>query len=184
VKAGAVSQEIVEPYAEALMSIAKEQNLVEQFDNDIQYVLAALSASDDLKRLLSIPLIKESVKKEAISNVFSQVNPTLMSFLLLLVDRGRIMFLEAVCQQFQALLREMNQVALADVTSAVGLSESQQETMKQKVKDLTNALSVELSIKVDPELIGGVIIKVGSQVIDASIRGQLRRITTSLTATI
>jgi F-type H+-transporting ATPase subunit delta len=182
VKAGAVSQEIIEPYAEALMSVAKEQDLVERFDNDVQYILASLSASDDLKRLLSIPLIKNDLKKGAIANVYAQVHPFLLNFMQLLVDRRRIMYLEQIANQFQALLREMNQVARAEVISAIELGEAQQETLKQKVTEMTKSRSVELSIKVDPDLIGGVIIKVGSQVIDASIRGQLRRITSSLTA--
>ncbi len=182
-RAGSVSQTIVEPYAEALMSLAKEQNLVEVIGNDIQLILSSLAASEDLKRFFSVPLVKESDRKDLIRNVFgSQVNPLTLSFLLLLVDRSRILFLEPICLQFNALLREINQVALAQVTSAVALNESQQETLQQKVKELTNAHSVELSIKVNPDLIGGVIIKVGSQVIDASIRGQLRRITSRITS--
>lgn len=182
-RAGSVSQTIVEPYAEALMSLAKEQNLVEVIGNDIQLILSSLAASEDLKRFFSVPLVKESDRKDLIRNVFgSQVNPLTLSFLLLLVDRGRILFLESICLQFNALLREINQVALAQITSAVALNESQQETLQQKVKELTNANSVELSIKVNPDLIGGVIIKVGSQVIDASIRGQLRRITSRITS--
>jgi F-type H+-transporting ATPase subunit delta len=73
-------------------------------------------------------------------------------------------------------------VALAEVTAAVQLTEAQEETLKQKVQNLTQSQSVELSVKINPDLIGGVIIKVGSQIIDASIRGQLRRLSTSLVA--
>ncbi len=66
------------------------------------------------------------------------------------------------------------------MTSAVPLSESQQETIKEKVIAMTGAHQVELSAKIDSDIIGGVIIKVGSQVIDASLRGQLRRLSLRL----
>jgi len=78
-------------------------------------------------------------------------------------------------------LRQLNQTVLAEVISAVPLTEAQQQAIIQKVIAISNARQVELETKVDSELIGGVIIKVGSQVIDASIRGQLRRLSLRLT---
>lgn len=99
-----------------------------------------------------------------------------MNFLKILVDRRRIGFLLGICQHYQSLLRKLKQSVLAQVTSAVELNEAQQQSVREKVLALTNAQQVELETKIDPDLIGGVIIKVGSQVIDASLRGQLRRI--------
>ncbi|MEB3175859.1 MAG: ATP synthase F1 subunit delta, partial [Cyanobacteriota bacterium] len=64
----------------------------------------------------------------------------------------------------------------AEVTSALKLTESQRETVAAKVKQLTGAEAVELETAIDPDIIGGVVIKVGSQVFDSSLRGQLRRI--------
>jgi F-type H+-transporting ATPase subunit delta len=101
----------------------------------------------------------------------------------LLVDRRRILFLAGICQQYLAMLRKLNQTVLAEVTSAVELNEDQQQAVKDRVKAMTNANQVELEVKLDNQLIGGVIIKVGSQVIDASLRGQLRRIGMSLSST-
>ena len=108
-------------------------------------------------------------------------NPYLRNFLLLLVDKRRIFFLDQILKQYLALLRQLNQTVLAEVTSAVALSPEQEEAIKQKVISITNARQVELETRVDSELIGGVIIKVGSQVIDASLRGQLRRLSLRLT---
>ena len=99
---------------------------------------------------------------------------------MLLVDRGRIILLEGVCQQYLSMLREMNQTVLAEVTSAVPLTDEQQQSIKDKVKGMTNAREVELETSINSEIIGGVIIKVGSQVIDASLRGQLRRLSLAL----
>jgi F-type H+-transporting ATPase subunit delta len=70
----------------------------------------------------------------------------------------------------------LNQAVLAEVASAVELTDAQKQSVREKVIAMTSANQVELNTKIDPDLIGGVIIKVGSQVVDASLRGQLRRI--------
>jgi F-type H+-transporting ATPase subunit delta len=74
----------------------------------------------------------------------------------------------------------LKQTVVAEVISAVELTDAQRQSVSEKVKAMTSANQVELDTKIDPDLIGGVIIKVGSQVIDASLRGQLRRIGISL----
>ena len=102
--------------------------------------------------------------------------------MLLLVDRKRIAFLSEIISEFKSLLRVIDQVALAEVTSALKLSRAQEDTICDRVKSMTKSKSVELAVTINPDLIGGVIIKVGSQVVDASIRGQLRRLKSSLTA--
>jgi F-type H+-transporting ATPase subunit delta len=178
-----VSAEILEPYAKALMSIARNQDLTTRFGDDANYLIGLLSESEELRQFLASPVIKAEPKKAVLRQITGeQVHQYMMSFLMLLVDRGRILFLADICKQYQALLRELNQTVLAEVVSAVELNEAQQDAVRQKVMELVNARQVELETKIDPDLIGGVIIKVGSQVVDASLRGQLRRIGLRLTA--
>jgi F-type H+-transporting ATPase subunit delta len=88
--------------------------------------------------------------------------------------------LPAICEQYQELLRKLKQAVLAEVTSAVELSDEQKQAVREKVIAITGAREVDLETQVDRDLIGGVIIKVGSQVVDASLRGQLRRISLRL----
>jgi F-type H+-transporting ATPase subunit delta len=169
--------EIVEPYAQALMSVAQANELVDRFGEDVAFLLSLLNQSEELRQLLTSPLVKSEVKKGVLEQVAGeQVHSYMLNFLRILVDRGRVLFLEGICKQYQSLLRELRQTVLAEVISAVDLSEAQEEAVRQKVLDLVGAQQVELEKNIDPDLIGGVIIKVGSQVIDASLRGQLRRI--------
>lgn len=176
-----VSAEIVEPYAEALMSLAKQHDLTQRFGEDAGFLLGLLQSSEDLQQFLTNPFIEGDVKKAVLRQLAgSQVHQYVLQFLLLLVDRRRIYFLSAICKQYQALLRELNNAVLAEVTSCLELTESQRQAVMDKVKAMTKASQVELQVSIDPDLIGGVIIKVGSQVLDASIRGQLRRIGNSL----
>lgn len=180
-KGGAINSQIVEPYAQALMSVARSQNLTEQFGEDVRALLNLIKDSTQLRGFLANPFIKVEDKKSVLTRVLGEsVNPYLRNFLMLLVDRRRIDLIEDICQQYLSLLRQLNQTVLAEVISAVELSESQQQSVKEKVIRMTNAQQVELDNKIDPDLIGGVIIKVGSQVIDASLRGQLRRLSLRL----
>ncbi|HEY9639797.1 MAG TPA: ATP synthase F1 subunit delta [Coleofasciculaceae cyanobacterium] len=176
-KSSLVSAEIAEPYAQALMSLAQSSDQVDRIGEDVRSVLSLLAESKDLQTCLASPLIESEAKKSVIRQVAGdQLHPFTLNFLLLLVDRGRILFVEEIFNQFQVLLRQLRRAVLAEVTSAVELSEEQQNGIRQKVLGMTQAEQVELSLRIDPELIGGVIIKVGSQVVDASLRSQLRRI--------
>jgi F-type H+-transporting ATPase subunit delta len=173
----AIAGEIIEPYASALMSLAQSRNLTEEFGNEVRSLLELLDNSAELKNFLDSPVVKPQDKKAVLQRITGdQVNPLLRNFLMLLVDRGRILFLQGIGQQYLVLLRKLNQTVLAEITSAHPLTEAQQNTLTEKVKAMTNAHSVEISTTIDPDLLGGVIIKVGSRVVDASLRGQLRRI--------
>lgn len=176
-----ITGEIVEPYAAALMSLAQSKNLTEQFGEEVRSLLSLMENSADLKSFLTNPVIKRDDKKSVLQRVLGdQVNPYIRNFLMLLIDRGRILFLEGIGNQYLALLRKLNQTVLAEVSSAVDLTDAQKQTLTDKVKAMTGAREVEIQTQIDPDLLGGVIIKVGSQVIDASLRGQLRRIGISL----
>ncbi|PZD74800.1 ATP synthase subunit delta [Acaryochloris thomasi RCC1774] len=177
----AVSAAIVEPYAEALMSVAQSNNITNEVGEDVRGILEMLQSSDDLKEFLTNPLTKAEAKKGVLEQLLqSKIQPYLFNFLMLLVDRRRTFLLEAICRHYQSLLRKLNNTILAEVISAIELNESQRQQIIAKVQQMTEANQVELAASIDKDLIGGVIIKIGSEVLDASIRGQLRRMTTSL----
>jgi len=180
-RSSAVDSQVVEPYAQALISVARSNNITEQLGEDVRSVLNLLQSSEQLRDFLANPFVKAEDKKAVLGQVVGEsIQPYLRNFLMLLIDRRRILLVEAICQQYLAFLRQLNQTVLAEVTSAVELTEIQQQSVREKVIAMTNAQQVELDTKLDPDLIGGVIIKVGSQIVDASLRGQLRRLSLRL----
>lgn len=182
-KDNVVVGEVLEPYAQALMSVAQGQDLVDRFKDDASALLELLGASEQLQEFLANPLVQVDAKRAVLNQVVGEdLHPMMRNFLMVLVDRRRILFLEGILRQYLELVRKLKQTVLAEVSSAVELTEPQQQAIRDKVIAMTGARAAELDIKLDPDLIGGVIIKVGSQVIDASIRGQLRRISLRLTA--
>jgi F-type H+-transporting ATPase subunit delta len=127
------------------------------------------------------PLIEPEAKKKAITRLFAeQVTPALANLLRLLADRQRISVLDAVLLRYLDLYRELRHIALAKVTSAVPLSDDQKALLGEKVKAMAGTGTVEFEMEVDPALIGGLIVRVGSQVVDASLAGQVRRLGLSL----
>lgn len=160
--------------------MAQEQNLTEKFGEDMASLLNLLQTSPELNTFITSPIVKGEDKKAVLKQISQGIDPFITSFLMILVDRRRIVVLEGICQHFRTLIRKLNQIVLAEVTSAVELTDGQKQAVVDQVKSITQAQDVELVTKIDPELIGGVIIKVGSQVIDASLRGQLRRLSISL----
>lgn len=180
-EAGIVTGEILERYAQAILSVAQDNNALDQVGQDINSILNVLKESQDLREFLSSPIFKADAKKAVLNQVLGDsIHPLTKNFLLVLVDRRRIILLEGICKEFQTLLRKLNQTVLAEVTTVNDLTDDQKRSLQEKVMAITGARSVELETKLDPDLIGGVIIKIGSQVIDASLRGQLRRISLRL----
>ncbi|MGD1896095.1 MAG: ATP synthase F1 subunit delta [Phormidesmis sp.] len=171
------TSEVAAPYAQALLSIAKSKDSVDDLSQIAADLLNLLKESEGLRDFFENPIANADAKKGVLNKILGDdANQQMRNFLMLLVDRGRIYLVEPILQQFQAQVRELKQAVLAQVTSAVELNDEQKETVRQKVQGMTNAKSVELETSVDSDLIGGVIIQIGSQVLDASIRGQLRRI--------
>jgi F-type H+-transporting ATPase subunit delta len=177
----ALGMKVLKPYAQALLSLAQSSNLVDAFGDDATLMLETLNSSEELQEFLENPMPTAEAKKSVLKQVFGgKVQPFMENFLMLLVDRGRIMFLGGVCRQYRGLMRELKGIVLAEVASAVELNDAQRSQIKQRVQSLTGAAEVEIESTLNPDLIGGVVIKAGSQVIDASLRGQLRQISLRL----
>ncbi|MDJ0508336.1 MAG: ATP synthase F1 subunit delta [Crocosphaera sp.] len=182
-KGSLFSSEIAEPYAQALMSLAESHDITRSIGEDCRSILELLEDSKELRGFISSPVVKNEDKRAVLNRVLGDdIHHYLRNFIMLLVDKGRVVFLEAICEQYLALLRKVTNTVLAEVTASTELSDKQRSAVIDKIKSLTGAESVEIKTDNDPDLIGGVIIKVGSQVFDASLRGQLRRISVSLGA--
>jgi F-type H+-transporting ATPase subunit delta len=180
----AVRSELFSPYADALLEIAQSQDLVDRFLEDADTVLSALNGengSSDLASFLASPVFGSVPKKTVIQQVFGEVvHPTFLNLLQLMVDRNRAAAIEGACGMYRVLVRNLRNIVLAEVSSAVALTEEQHQQVIERVKAMTGAAGVEVETTIDPDLLGGVVIKVGSQVYDASLRGQLKRIAVSL----
>jgi F-type H+-transporting ATPase subunit delta len=168
---------ITTPYAEAFLQVADSRQEVDQVVDQAKAVLALWSESPELRQAMASPVLEVDAKKAAIEKLFAdQVTPSFLNLLKLLADRQRIGVLDAVLERMLELYRDQRNIALATVTSAAALSEEQQAELSKKVQAVAGTDKLEISLNVDPALIGGFVVKVGSKVIDASLAGQVRRL--------
>jgi F-type H+-transporting ATPase subunit delta len=178
-----VITKVAEPYAEALLDLAKSNDTLKETTNDMNIISQFIANSSDLKKFLNNPLITREAKKNVVKDILGeQIGPNTLKFLLLLVDRSRIGLLEGIAQKFLELSYKQDSIEVAKVTSSVQLSAEQQQNIAEKLKVITGAKQIKLALKVDPQLIGGFTIEVGSKLIDTSIRGQLKQISNLLGA--
>ncbi len=168
---------ITTPYAEAFLQVAESRNEVDQIVSESKSVLELWSQSSDFSDAMSSPVLEIETKKAVLEKVFAnQVTPSFLNLLKLLADRKRIGYLDSVLERLLELYREQRNIALATITSAVALNEDQQAEILKTVQSVAGTDNLELELKVDPSLIGGFIVNVGSKVIDASLSGQVRRL--------
>ena len=178
-----VLSKVAVPYAEALLDLAKSNDSLKETTNDMNIVSQFLANSSDLKKFLGNPLITKDAKKNVVKDILGeQIDGSTLKFLLLLVERGRIEILESIAQKFLELSFKQESIEIAKITSSIQLSAQQQKDIAEKLKVITGAKQIKLALKVDPQLIGGFTIEIGSKMIDTSIRGQLAQISSLLGA--
>ena len=168
---------ITTPYADAFLQVAESRQEVDQVVDQAKAILALWHNTPELREAMSSPVLEVDAKKAALEKLFTeQVTPSFLNLLKLLADRQRIGILDAVLERMLELYREQRNIALATVTSASALSEEQQAELSKKVQAVAGTDKLEINLNVDPDLIGGFVVKVGSKVIDASLAGQVRRL--------
>lgn len=173
---------IAQPYAEAFLELATKDSL-DVIINDLNCLSSTLISSVDLKKLLSNPLVSVSSKKAILKSIFSEkLDSKTLKFLLVLCDRGRISYLDSIVDKAIELAYKAASIEIVKVTSSVSFTSAQQESLVAKLKSLTGASQIKLNIEINPNLIGGFIIQVGSRIIDTSIQGQLRQLSSYLGA--
>ena len=178
-----VLSKVAVPYAEALLDLAKSNDSLKETTNDMNIVSQFLANSSDLKKFLGNPLVTKEAKKNVVKDILGeQIDGSTLKFLLLLVERGRIESLESIAQKFLELSFKQESIEIAKITSSIQLSAQQQKEIAEKLKVITGAKQIKLALKVDPALIGGFTIEIGSKMIDTSIRGQLKQISSLLGA--
>ena len=175
---------IAQPYAEAFLELAAKNSL-EVTINDLSCLSTTLLNSNELKKLLSNPLVNSENKKSIIKSIFSEkIDNVTLKFLLVLCDRGRISYLDSILEKATELAYRAASIEIVKVTSSTSFNATQQEALISKLKKMTGADQIKLEIKTNPDLIGGFIVQVGSKIIDTSIQGQLRDLSSYLGASV
>jgi F-type H+-transporting ATPase subunit delta len=164
-------------YATAMFELAQEGNSVDAVAADFDAIRAAIHGSADLARLVRSPAFSEADQTNGLKAVLEKmgVSPLTLKFVALLAAKRRLFALEAIMTSYGRLVAKQKGEVMAEVTSARPLSDSETAELKRVLK---SGLSREprLETRVDPALLGGLVVKLGSRMIDSSIRTKLNGI--------
>ncbi len=174
--------QLARKYGTAIFEIANEDNKLEEYGRELADVSQALFAQAELKDFLTNPQIQPEDKKQVLLRLLKdQVSPMMMNFLLLLVDKRRIVLLEAINDCYQELSNKAQGIIVADVTMAYELKAELRSRLSSKLESVTGK-KVQLRTHQDQSIIGGVVVKIGDTRIDGSVIGRLQALKAELMA--
>jgi F-type H+-transporting ATPase subunit delta len=162
-------------YAEALLEAAKDAKQLDRVREEFGDLAAAVAQSDELRRFLRNPQIESRVKRETLEELLADADERFVNFARLLAEKGRIGELEEVHREFERLLAAEEQVLEVDLTTAVELTDEEEKSIVADIEKATGR-RIEATRHVDPALIGGMVIQVGSLRLDGSVRGRLDKL--------
>lgn len=173
-------------YARALADITfgkKADVDPDKLTSEISAFLAEYEASPELREVLGTPAVPNSKKRTIVFLLADrlQLSKTTRNFLFVLVEHRRQGILKTIRDAYVRLVDERRDVVRADVVSAIELSNEQRSAIEQQLTANTGK-QVRSEYKVDPQLLGGVVVRIGSQVYDGSVRGRLRSLSAQLSA--
>lgn len=161
-------------YASALFELAEEQSQLPSVENDLNVLQAMLDESPDLRRMVRSPVFSAEDQTQALEALLTRAGATpLTSNFIKLVTRNRRLFaIPEMIKAFRTLAARARDEVEADVTSATALNDGQLQTLKETLK-ASIGKDVQVNAHVDPSLLGGLVVKVGSRMIDSSLRTKL-----------
>jgi ATP synthase F1 delta subunit len=168
-------EEIAQVYARALFEVAKEHGLLDEVRDDLNEFAQALSDTRQLAVFFFSPYFSTEEKKDGLKRVVTGAEPVFMNFLEALIERHRMPAIFRIRDDYQKLWEDERHLLAVEVTSAIELDKATVSSIGDRIGEQTKR-TVELSSKVDPDILGGIVLRVGNVILDASIRNRLEQL--------
>ncbi|MEI7025720.1 F0F1 ATP synthase subunit delta [Paenibacillus sp. y28] len=171
---------VAKRYAKALFEVAQAKQAVGQVEEDLRAVVAAVKANPDFEKLLNHPNIDTSRKLDVVKQTFEgKISEAVFNTLQLLIENGRQTLLSTLLNDYVRIAGEATGEARAIVTTSVPLTEEQTKQVTEKFGKLTGK-SIRVENVLDKGIIGGMLVRIGDRLYDASVKGQLARLERTL----
>lgn len=172
-------EEIAQVYARSLFDVASEQGNVEVVREQLGQLADALDENQDLRLFCFSPYFSSEEKKRGLQAAISDVDPSVERFLMLLVENERLPLIGRIRREYDRLCDQAEDLLAVTVTSAVALDPAVISRLVEQISEQTGS-RVELTEEVDPAIVGGVVLRVGNSILDASIRNRLENLRTEV----
>lgn len=165
---------VAERYASSLFDLALESGAVEAVASDLDRFQAMIDTSDDLKRLLASPVFSSEDQLNAVNALVAkaEIGPVVGNFLKVVAKNRRLFAVPGMVTAYRQIAARQRGEVTAEVTSAHALDAAQETELKEALKGVTGK-DVAISVTVDPSILGGLIVKIGSRQLDTSLRTKL-----------
>jgi ATP synthase F1 delta subunit len=168
-------EEIAEVYARALFQVAEERGTLDEVHDQLGQFADAVSENRNLMQFFFSPYFSTDEKKGALDRAIEGGNPEFVNFLEALIERHRMPVIFRIRDRYDHMWERARKLLPVEVTSAIELDDAIVQSIGQRVGEQTG-LKVELSSRVDPEILGGLVLRVGNVVLDASIVNRLEQL--------
>jgi ATP synthase F1 delta subunit len=165
-------EEIAQVYARSMFEVAEESDKLDVVREQLGQVADALGDDRDLQVFFFSPYFSTQEKVEGLDKAITGAEPIVTNFLKLLIEKHRMPALMRIRRVYDALWEDYNKLLPVEITSAVELDQNIVKHIGDRISEQTGR-KVELSAHVEPEILGGIVVRVGNQVLDASIRRRL-----------
>lgn len=172
-------EEIAEVYARSLFEVAKDKGDLDRVHDELGEFADAMAGDQQMQVFFFSPYFSSQEKKDGLDKLIDDADENLTRFLELLAERHRMPVLFRIRRTFDDMWRKENKRLPVTVTSAVDLDDEMVEGIGKKIEEQTGQ-QIELSNRVDPEVLGGLVLQVGNQVLDASVRNRLEKLRKSV----
>lgn len=162
-------------YAKAVLSLASDKNVAEDVNNDMKLIATTIAENVELSQVLKSAIVKSDVKKAALTQIFPNIDSISSGLFNVLVSNKRLDILGDVASKYSVLFDELNGKEIAQVTTAIPMTNDLELKVLAKVKELTSK-AVELENIVDESILGGFILRVGDKQYNASVANKLNKL--------
>jgi ATP synthase F1 delta subunit len=172
-------EEIARVYARALFEAAKDLGKLDTIRDQLGQFVDALNENQEMQLFLFSPSFSSAEKIEALGRAVTDAEPEFLNFLELLLDKGRIPVIFRIQRQYNAMWDKENKRLCVTVTSAVELDPEVAKRISDEIEEQTGN-TVELTSRVDPDILGGLVVQVGNMILDTSIQNRLEKLRKSV----
>ncbi|MCP3761472.1 F0F1 ATP synthase subunit delta [Domibacillus sp. A3M-37] len=168
-------------YAIALFELAKEKNEVAKYDQELRVIKQVIDENSEISKLLESPNLSVADKQALVNTLAAHASVTVLNTLKLLVERRRANEIVAVCEEFIKLSNEERGIADATVFSTRPLTEAEKVSVSHTFSRKVGKQTLNIENIVDPNLLGGLKVRIGNRIFDGTLRGKLNRLEKQLT---
>ncbi len=168
-------------YGDALFELAVEEEKVDEFAQEAEAIITILHQSQELTQVMNHPKIIKEEKMEMIENIFTgRASKEIVGLMRMVVEKDHFAEMENIFTYFISRVMEYKNIGVAQITTPLELSDVQKKQVETRLLETTKYVAFRMEYAIDPELIGGMVIRIGDRVVDSSIKTQIAQLAREL----